>query len=400
MAKQITAPDPVSAAMSAIESALNLTDEDEAALASGESAPLPPLAPAKSTSTTPVLKPSAPRRRDGDAPSSWGGAAGGRLRQRREASIPAAAPANDDRATVGAILQAMNARPPSRTPFILALFASLVWAAICALYGYVALWPPASGRPIEMLLRPEALLVVLTALGPILFMFAFAALARRLGELRQSARAISQVAVRLAEPETMAGEHVANLSQAIRRELTSMGDGVERALARAAELETRVRSEVSTLERSYSDNERKIRLLIAEMADQRESIVTSGTRVRDAITIAHDASPSTSIPHGANLSDRIADAGQRLSGVSRRLHRRHRPCLGPHRLRDARAHRRGRRADERVDRRHRRKPCRAPRRHQPEGRRRHPRPRRGRRQPLPSGRREPAAPAWGSGATI
>ena len=120
-------------------------------------------------------------------------------------------------------------------------------------------------------------------------MFAFAALSRRLRELRQSARAISQVAVRLAEPETMAGEHVANLSQAIRRELTSMGDGVERALARAAELETRVRSEVSTLERSYSDNERKIRLLIAEMADQRESIVTSGTRVRDAIATAHDS---------------------------------------------------------------------------------------------------------------
>ena len=67
-----------------------------------------------------------------------------------------------------------------------------------------------------------------------------------------------------------------------------MGDGVERALARAAELETRVRSEVSTLERSYSDNERKIRLLIAEMADQRESIVHTGTRVRDAIATAHD----------------------------------------------------------------------------------------------------------------
>ena len=164
-----------------------------------------------------------------------------------------------------------------------------------------------------MLLRPETPLFVLTALAPILFMFAFAALARRLRELRQSARAISQVAVRLAEPETMAGEHVANLSQAIRRELTSMGDGVERALARAAELETRVRSEVSTLERSYSDNERKIRLLIAEMADQRESIVTSGTRVRDAITIAHDAIAEHLDSHGANLSDRIADAGQRLS---------------------------------------------------------------------------------------
>ncbi len=164
----------------------------------------------------------------------------------------------------------MNARPASRTPFVLALIASVIWAAICALYGYVSVWPSATRRPVEMLLKPETPLFLLAALAPIIFMFAFAALSRRLRELRQSAQAISHVAVRLAEPETMAGEHVANLSQAIRRELTTMGDGVERALARAAELETRVRSEVSTLERSYSDNERKIRLLIAEMADQRE----------------------------------------------------------------------------------------------------------------------------------
>ena len=84
-----------------------------------------------------------------------------------------------------------------------------------------------------------------------------------------------------------------------------MGDGVERALARAAELETRVRSEVSTLERSYSDNERKIRLLIAEMADQRESIVTSGTRVRDAIATAHDSVTQDLATAGDNLSGRL-----------------------------------------------------------------------------------------------
>ena len=164
-----------------------------------------------------------------------------------------------------------------------------------------------------MLLRPETPLFLLAALGPIIFMFAFAALSRRLRELRQSARAISQVAVRLAEPETMAGEHVANLSQAIRRELTSMGDGVERALARAAELETRVRSEVSTLERSYSDNERKIRLLIAEMADQRELIVTSGTRVRDAIATAHDSIAQDLDVAGGNLSERLTETGQKLT---------------------------------------------------------------------------------------
>ena len=311
MVKQNPATDPVSAAMSAIESALNLTDDDAPALADANSSP-PQLVPAKPTAATPVLKPS---QLPGDAPTLLRAGLPLPTVPENEAkpAIPAPTPANDDRENVGAVLQAMNARPASRTPFILALVASLVWAAICALYGYVTVWPSAPRRPLEMLLRPETPLFLLAALGPIICMFAFAALSRRLLELRQSARAISQVAVRLAEPETMAGDHVANLSQAIRRELTSMGDGVERALARAAELETRVRSEVSTLERSYSDNERKIRLLIAEMADQRELIVTSGTRVRDAIATAHDSIAQDLNIAGGNLSERLTETGQKLT---------------------------------------------------------------------------------------
>ena len=121
--------------------------------------------------------------------------------------------------------------------------------------------------------------------------------------------------MRLAEPETVAGEHVATLSQAIRRELTSMGDGVERALARAAELETRVKAEVSTLERSYSDNERKIRSLIAEMADQREAIVASGSRVRDAIANAHGGIAGELDTAGERLSEKLNEAGQRLAAA-------------------------------------------------------------------------------------
>ena len=312
MVKQNPATDPVSAAMSAIESALNLTDDDEAVPFADANASPPQLAPAKQTAATPVLKPS---QLAGDAPTLL--RAGPSRRSCRRTNRNRRSPRRRRQMTIvrtsAPILQAMNARPASRTPFILALIASLLWAAICALYGYVSVWPSASRRPLEMLLRPETPLFLLAALGPIIFMFAFAALSRRLRELRQSARAISQVAVRLAEPETMAGEHVANLSQAIRRELTSMGDGVERALARAAELETRVRSEVSTLERSYSDNERKIRLLIAEMADQRESIVTSGTRVRDAIATAHDSVAQDLVIAGGNLSERLTETGQKLT---------------------------------------------------------------------------------------
>ena len=55
------------------------------------------------------------------------------------------------------------------------------------------------------------------------------------------------------------------VGQAIRREVAAMGDGVERALARAAELEALVHNEVSALERAYNDNEVRIRDLLSEL---------------------------------------------------------------------------------------------------------------------------------------
>ena len=63
-------------------------------------------------------------------------------------------------------------------------------------------------------------------------------MARRANEMRLTARSMTEVAIRLAEPETVATEQVVSLSQAIRREVASLGDGIERALARASELET------------------------------------------------------------------------------------------------------------------------------------------------------------------
>ena len=82
MAKQNPATDPVSAAMSAIESALNLTDDDVAALVSDDTASTPQLAPAKPTTATPVLKPS---QLAGDAPTLLrAGPPAGRRRERTE----------------------------------------------------------------------------------------------------------------------------------------------------------------------------------------------------------------------------------------------------------------------------------------------------------------------------
>ena len=74
----------------------------------------------------------------------------------------------------------------------------------------------------------------------------------------------------MAQPETAARDAVVNVGQAIRREVAAMGDGVERALARAAELEVLVHNEVSAIERAYNDNEVRVRDLIGQLATQRE----------------------------------------------------------------------------------------------------------------------------------
>ena len=318
MAQKQSAQDAVSAAMSAIEDALNLTaDEDRTAAAPAAPAPTPaPTAkPLVAAPSPPAVKtpPPAP-----EAPSEQPLFTRHAAPQQEEARPTLGAhtpPANDDRPAIGPILQAMQTRRSSNAPFIAASVAAVIWLGLCLAYAFTRLPPSgadlASAR--EYVLRPETVLLALAALGPTLLLFGFAALARRLQELRVSAGSITQVALRLAEPETVAGEQVANLSQAIRREIASMGDGIERALARAAELETLVRSEVSTLERAYSDNERRIRSLIAEMADQREAIVANGGRVRAVIGDAHQGIAADLETIAERLGERISKIGERVA---------------------------------------------------------------------------------------
>src|SRR5262245_63764022 len=98
---------------------------------------------------------------------------------------------------------------------------------------------------------------------------------------------MADVAMRLAEPETVARESIVTVGQAIRREVAAMGDGVERALARAVELESLVNNEVAVLERAYSENEVRIRNLLAGLAQQREILVGQAEQVRNAITHVH-----------------------------------------------------------------------------------------------------------------
>ena len=125
------------------------------------------------------------------------------------------------------------------------------------------------------------------ALLPIIFFFGVAHMAWRSQELRLITQSMAQVAMRLAEPESVARDSIVTVGQAIRREVAAMGDGVERALARAGELETLVQNEVAALERTYSDNEVRIRGLLQDLANQRDTLVGQAEQVRSAINNVH-----------------------------------------------------------------------------------------------------------------
>ena len=194
---------------------------------------------------------------------------------------------------------------------------------------------------------------------------------RRAQEMRIAAQSMTEVAFRLAEPENLAQDRVMMVGQAVRREVAAMGEGIERTLARAVELETLVHTEVNQIERSYSENEARIRSLVDGLGSEREAVVTHAERVRASITGAHEtlrdeigsasdiirdsilnASTKLSMTitnSGDTLIDRINESGMSIFEFDRPAHRcHHRPHLDlrrslrqparhPHRQADATA---------------------------------------------------------------
>src|SRR5215813_12526676 len=292
--------DPTEAALSAIQDALNLRETPSPApVRPGEPSIPEPPASARPATRTPAMDEELFR--DSNQLSLPGVPEPGQ--QRRAA--------NDDRQSVGQILQALQQRP-SRTPYVLAFLLSLVWAVVAVAAGLTVF--PTDLRNLTAqgglpLLGGLAMAVLL----PIVFFFVIAYVVVRAQELRLIGRSMIQVAMRLGEPETLAGESVVSVGQAIRREVAAMGDGVERALARAAELEGLVHNEVAALERSYNDNELRIRGLIEELATQREALVNQAEQVRSALSNVHFGLTQDITSVSELVSSSVNDAAQRIT---------------------------------------------------------------------------------------
>jgi hypothetical protein len=253
--------DPTEAALSAIEEALKLGDDTSA------QAPAPAGEPAAND----------PSRMAPPSPSQ---------RQGRRLERANRGPANDDRQAVGQILSALN-KKASFLPYVIASGLALWWVLMTLIIGYARSRDEiASGISIFDLPGFWTFFTLLVL--PPVAMILMAGFIRRTQEMRMVARAMTEVTVRLAEPEGVSTDAIVSVGQAIRREVAALGDGIERAIARATELETMVREEVSTLERAYDENEMRIRTLVEELQSERDGIVSHGTRLREAVASAHD----------------------------------------------------------------------------------------------------------------
>ncbi|HEY6656139.1 MAG TPA: hypothetical protein VI038_04810 [Methyloceanibacter sp.] len=251
----------------------------------------------------------------GDAAATSAAKAAGR---RRPAGPPprrmAAAAANDDLPSIGGLIFALQQKP-SKSPFLVALFASLAWFLIGGFfaYGLISSQLAGSARLSDLLANPSALTAALTILVPIAIFWFLALLVWRAQELRLMASAMTEVAVRLAEPDKLAEQSVASLGQTIRRQVAAMNDAISRAIGRAGELEALVHNEVAALERSYGDNELRVRGLISELASEREALSNNSQRVSESLRgvgqeIARNLSAASS-----SIDQRLAERGVQLT---------------------------------------------------------------------------------------
>ncbi len=160
--------------------------------------------------------------------------------------------------TIGTLPQAIQRGRPRRNAYTLAMVFAALWIVGAGFLTYTFM--PA----LESIVGQSGGILAIVGLAavfaaPLVLFCSLASVAWRSQELSMIAQSMAHMAVRFSEPEHVASSAMVTVGQAIRREVAAMGDGVERAIARAGELEALVANEVSSLERAYSDNEVRMR---------------------------------------------------------------------------------------------------------------------------------------------
>src|SRR5262249_30134514 len=248
--------------------------------------PLPQAGPDRLTRPTLPQQPGRPPG-PGVKPDAPGGDADAmpppRTRRRAAAPPRSRIAANDDAPSIGGLIFALQQKP-SNEPFKLAAIASGIWFAVGLLLAWAWLSPEmARSGFLSAIASPTMAAVVATIVLPIATFWVIALLAWRAQELRLMSAAMTEVAVRLAEPDRAAEQSAASLGQAVRRQVSFMNEAISRALGRAGELDGMVQHEVASLEKAYTENENKIRGLIQELAGERHALVSTTDKVSETL---------------------------------------------------------------------------------------------------------------------
>ncbi len=235
--------------------------------------------------------------------------------------------ANDDMPSIGGLVYALQQRP-SKSPFYVALAASALWFILGCMIAWavIAKNPDSIASLSDIFGSPSIVAVIATIIVPIALFWFLAVLVWRAQELRLMSSAMTEVAVRLAEPDKMAEQSVASLGQTVRRQVAAMNDAISRALGRAGELEALVHNEVAALERSYSENENRIRNLINELASEREALANNSDRVSEAlrgigshvtreISAASERASHAMTQATSTLADTLASRGNKITAA-------------------------------------------------------------------------------------
>src|SRR5262249_10338294 len=204
--------DPTEVALSAIQEALNINDTNaDTSRASARSEIAPPPAPALPAYDEPAfdMHPSAPERP---------------MYEPIEEPRSSRRAANDDRETIGQMLQAIQKGRPARNVYTLATLFGGVWLIGCVLltFSFLSSLQAAIGQGPGGMLVLAGLIALFFA--PVLLFYFLASLAWRGQELRMIAQSMAQVAMRFSDPETSASDSMVTVGQAIRREVAAMGD--------------------------------------------------------------------------------------------------------------------------------------------------------------------------------
>lgn len=248
-----------------------------------------------------------------------------RRASRRRGAAPARdrVAANDDAPTIGGLIFALQQKPSTQT-FRLAAIASAVWGVIGLLLGWALLAGEFSADKSfgAVLVSPTMVLVIVSVALPIALFWFLALLAWRAQELKLMSSAMTEVAVRLAEPDRGAEQAAASLGQAVRRQVSFLNEAIGRALGRAGELEALVQNEVATLERSYGENEHKIKGLIQELVGERHALVSTTDKVAETLKTMGSDVPALIEKLSAQqikLAKIIEGAGQNLIALENQL---------------------------------------------------------------------------------